>query len=256
MTIWDTDNTGIRSQNSVNVSDRYIIQCYTRRSDHDWDEILQLRRLSDDPSVFENYMEQSVAEKGANSNSWRPQQGSRCKAYILPYNRLAVIIGSVIQIYAINDSDDEAFPKLGLLHRVISNVYPHCISRPLVGRDATYFVGTCGLQARRVYISHNPAIPPTTDILGPLGSSCLWETHPIQFGALVSCSYESKGGLEMGTYDLTSCSPGYQWRYADSMLQLVRIPLISFLVGLDENAGRLILHYRGADYPFVVMELN
>jgi len=60
----------------------------------------------------------------------------------------------------------------------------------------------------------------------------------------------------MGTYDLTSRSPGYQWRYADSMLNLTYTPLISFLVGLDENSGRLILHYRGADYPFVVMELS
>jgi len=256
MTIWDTDSTGIRFQNSVNVSDRYIIQCYTWRSDHDWDEILQLRRLSDDPSVSKKCMEHSVAEKGAADDSWRPQQGSRCKAYLLPYDRLAVIIGFAIQIYAINDSDGEALPNLLLLHRVTSNIHPHCISRALVGRDATYFVGTCGLQARRVYISHDPAIPPTTDILGPLRSTCLWETRPTQFGALVSCSYESKGGIEMGTYDLTSYPPGYQWRYADSVPKLSHIPLMSFLVGLDENSGRLILYYRGADHPFVIMELS
>ena len=73
-------------------------------------------------------MEQSVVEKRAACDSWQPQQRSGCKTYFLPYNCLAVIIGFAIQIYAIDDSDDKALPKLLFLHRVTSNIHPHCIS--------------------------------------------------------------------------------------------------------------------------------
>ena len=66
-TIWDTDWSGFR--NSVEVSDRYIFQCYSRWEDDNRDEILQLRHLTNDPSVSKQFVERSVAKQGAVSAS-------------------------------------------------------------------------------------------------------------------------------------------------------------------------------------------
>ena len=59
-TIWDTDRKGFR--NSIEVSDRYIFQCYSIWGNGDWDEILQLRHLTSDSKQF---VERSVAKQGA-----------------------------------------------------------------------------------------------------------------------------------------------------------------------------------------------
>ena len=42
------------------------------------------------------------------------------------------------------------------------------ISRSLAGHDGMCLVGVCNFQARRVFIHRDPAIPPKTEILGPL----------------------------------------------------------------------------------------
>ena len=62
-TIWDTNRSGYR--NSVEISDRYIFQCYSRWEDDNRDEILQLRHLTNDPSVSKQFVERSVAKQGA-----------------------------------------------------------------------------------------------------------------------------------------------------------------------------------------------
>jgi len=66
-TIWDTDRKGFR--NSIEISDRYIFQCYSKWGDGDRDEILQLRHLTNDPNVSKQFVERSVAEQGAVSAS-------------------------------------------------------------------------------------------------------------------------------------------------------------------------------------------
>jgi len=66
-TVWDTDRSGFR--NSIEVSDRYIFQCYSRWEDGDPDEILQLRHLTNDPNVSRQFVERSVAKQGAVSAS-------------------------------------------------------------------------------------------------------------------------------------------------------------------------------------------
>ena len=66
-TIWDTDRKGFR--NSIEISDRYIFQCYSIWGGDDRDEILQLRHLTNDPSVSKQFVERSVAKQGAVSAS-------------------------------------------------------------------------------------------------------------------------------------------------------------------------------------------
>ena len=48
------------------------------------------------------------------------------------------------------------------------------ISRSLAGHDGMCLVGVCNFQARRVFISRDPAIPPKTEILGPLSPRVGW----------------------------------------------------------------------------------
>ena len=62
-TIWDTNWSGFR--NSIEISDHYIFQCYSRWEDDNRDEILQLRHLTNDPSVSKQFVERSVAKQGA-----------------------------------------------------------------------------------------------------------------------------------------------------------------------------------------------
>jgi len=62
-TIWDTDRRSFR--NSIEVSDRYIFQCYSIWGNGDRDEILQLRHLTSDPNVSKQFVERSVAKQGA-----------------------------------------------------------------------------------------------------------------------------------------------------------------------------------------------
>ena len=78
-TIWDTDRSGFR--NSIEVSDRYIFQCYSRWEDNDPDEILQLRHLTNDPNVSKQFVERSVAKQGAvRASSLRRQCLMICSA--------------------------------------------------------------------------------------------------------------------------------------------------------------------------------
>ena len=228
-TIWETDSG---PRNSVEVSDRYIVQCYRQRNG-DCDEILQIRRFSTDPKVSENYVECLLQR---DSTRYNPQ----CVTRLLPHDRLAVVVISAIKIYAIDDSSDKTLPHFYLLHRLELEIHACAISRTFVGQSGTYLVGSCGRTARRVHISHDPAVPPTIEIMGRLRSRCERNKSSSEFRSLVSFSHEGPE-LEMGTYDLTSDSSGYRWLFLDDLSRFKDDVPINRIVGLDDNVGRLVL---------------
>jgi len=135
----------------------------------------------------------------------------QCKASLLLDNRLVVIIVSATEIYVIINLSGEELPELLLLRRVAVELHPRGISRPLVGHDGIYLVGICGFHARRVFISHDPAIPPKIEILGHLKSSCGLTTSLQQFGTMVLFSYDNHHRIQMATYDLTSRLSHHRW---------------------------------------------
>jgi len=206
-TVWDIGSDGTRD--SVEVSDRCIFQCYSL-----WergDEILQIRRLSADPSVSQKSVELSVLEGARISDKYQ------CIARLLPHDRLAVIVLSAIKVYAIDDSSDKAFPDLHLLHRLGSEIHPYSVSRPFVGQGSTYLVGTCGRTARRVNISHDSTVPSTVELLGRFESRHRADRSSSQFSLLVAFSHDGSHmyGFEMGIYDLTLCPSGYRGLFSD-----------------------------------------
>jgi len=99
---------------------------------------------------------------------------------------------SAIDIYAITNSSDEEFPDLLPLRHVIVELHPRGVSRPLVGSGGIYLIGIRDLEAKRIFISHNPAIAPTTKVLGPLESACVLTISHRQFGTMASFSYENQ----------------------------------------------------------------
>jgi len=162
---------------------------------------------------------------------------------------------SAIDIYAITNSSAEEFPELLLLRRVAVELHPHGISRPLVGPDGIYLVGICGLKAKRIFISHNPAIAPTTEVLGPLESACGLTISHRQFGTMVSFSYENHHKVEMATYDLTSHPSCYRWLRLNILKISNNRAIVKDLAGLDDNVGRVVVRRSGADNRFLIMDV-
>jgi len=161
---------------------------------------------------------------------------------------------SAIDIYAITNSSDEEFPELLLLRRVVVKLHPRGISRPLVGRDGIYFIGICGSEGKRIFISHNPTIPPTTEVLGPLESSCGLDSSHRQFGTMASFTY-SLSQIGIATYDLVSYSSHYRWLELDILSISIDRAIANDLAGLDDNVGRIVLLCSGSNNRFVIMDV-
>ena len=166
-----------------------------------------------------------------------------------------MIIKSAIDIYAITNSSDEEFPELLLLRRIAVELHPRGISRPLVGRDGIFLVGIHDFETTRVYVSHNIAIPPTTEILGRLRSSCGLTLSHRQFGTMASFSYENHHRIQMATYDLTSHPSHYQWRQLNILEITNNRTIVKDLAGLDDNVGRVVIRRSGANNRFLVMDV-
>jgi len=160
-----------------------------------------------------------------------------------------------IEIYAIVNSSDEFFPELLLLRRVASQVHPRGVSRPLVGHDGIYLIGIRDLKAKRIFISHNPAISPTTEVLGPLKSSCGLDTSHRQFGPMASFSYNNNHEVEMATYNLVSHPCHYQWLRLNILSISNNKAIVNNLAGLDDNVGRVVIRRSGADNRFLIMDV-
>jgi len=178
----------------------------------------------------------------------------QCKASLLPNDRLAMITMCAINIYAITNSSDEKFPELLLSYRVAVELHPRGISRPLVGHDGI-FICICGREAKRTFISHNPTIPPTTEVLGPLKSSSGLETSYRQLGTMALFSFNNHHEVAMATYDLTSHLSHYRWL----QLNILRIShnraIVKDLAGLDDNVGRVVIRRSGSNNHFLVMDV-
>jgi len=161
---------------------------------------------------------------------------------------------SAIDIYAITNSSDEEFPELLLLCRVAVKLHPRAVSRPLVGRDGIYFIGICARKAKRAFISHNPAIPPTTEVLGPLKSSCGLDSSYRQFGTMASFTY-GLSHIGMATYDLVSHSSHYRWLQLNKLSISIDGAIVHDLAGLDDNVGRVVLMCSGNNNRFLIMDV-
>jgi len=166
-----------------------------------------------------------------------------------------VITKSAIDIYAITNSSDEEFPELLLLRRIAVELHPRGISRPLVGRDGIYLVGIHDFEAICVYVSHNPAIAPTTEVLGPLESACGLTISHRQFGTMVSFSYENHHKIQMATCDLTSHPFHYRWQQLNILEITNNRTIVKDLAGLDDNVGRVVIRRSGANNRFLVMDV-
>jgi len=161
---------------------------------------------------------------------------------------------SAIDIYAITNSSDEEFPELLLLRHIAVELHPRGISRPLVGHDGIYFIGICGSEGKRIFISHNPTIPPTTDVLGPLDSSRGSESSHSQFGTMASFTY-SLSQIGVATYDLISHFPHYRWLELSIHSISIDGAIANDLAGLDDNVGRAVLICSGGNNHFLVMDV-
>jgi len=169
--------------------------------------------------------------------------------------RLAVITKSVINIYAIVNSGGTEFPELLLLRHIAVELHPRGVSRPLISYGGIYLIGIRGLKAKRVFISHNPAIAPTTEVLGPLESSCGLDTSYRQFGTMASFSYDNHHEVEMATYDLTSHPSHYRWLRLNILGISNNRAIVEDLAGLDDNIGRVVLTRSGSNNRFLIMDL-
>jgi len=121
-----------------------------------------------------------------------PKQGavrtsSLCQHYLMIFSVrndcLAVIAVSAFKIYATTNSSDEEFPWLLLLRPVAVELDLRGIPRSVAGHDGMCLVGICNFQARLIFISRDPVIPPKTEILGPL--KCGLITSLQQFGTMM-----------------------------------------------------------------------
>ena len=162
---------------------------------------------------------------------------------------------SAIDIYAIINSSDEEFPDLLPLRHVTVELHPRGVSRPLVGFGGIYLIGIRDLEAKRIFISHSPAIVPTTEVLGPLESACGLTISHRQFGTMASFSYENHHKVEMATYDLTSHPSCYRWLQLNILEISNNRAIVKDLAGLDDNVGRLVIRCSGADTRFLVMDV-
>ena len=161
-----------------------------------------------------------------------------------------------IDIYAITNSSDEEFPDLLPLRHVIVELHPRGVSRPLVGSGGIYLIGIRDLEAKRIFISHNPAIAPTTKVLGPLESACVLTISHRQFGTMASFSYENQSwDLVMATYDMTSYPSCYRWLRLNILEISNNRAIVKYLAELDDNVGRLVIRRSGADNHFLVMDV-
>ena len=160
-----------------------------------------------------------------------------------------------IEIYAIVNSSDAFFPELLLLRRVAAQVHPRGVSRPLVGHDGIYLIGIRDLKAKRIFISHNPAIPPTTEVLGPLESSCGLDTSHRQFGPMASFSYDNNHEVGMATYDLVSHPSHYRWLQLNILNISNNRAIVKDLAGLDDNVGRVVIRRSGTNNRFLIMDV-
>jgi len=162
---------------------------------------------------------------------------------------------SAIDIYAIVDSGGTKFSELLLLRHIAVELHPRGVSRPLVGHDGIYLIGVRGLKAKRIFISHNPAIAPTTEVLGPLKSACGLDSSHRQFGTLVSFSYDNNHEVGMATYDLTSHLSHYRWLRLNILNISNNRAIVKDLAGLDDNVGRVVLMRSGSNNRFLIMDV-
>ena len=160
-----------------------------------------------------------------------------------------------IDIYAIVNSGDDEFPELLLHRRVAVEVHPRGVSRPLVGHDGIYLIGIRGLKAKRIFISHDPTIAPTTEVLGPLKFSCGLDTSHGQFGPMASFSYDNHHEVGMATYDLISHPSHYRWLRLNILNMSNNRAILDDLAGLDDNVGRVVIRRSGANNRFLIMDL-
>jgi len=144
---------------------------------------LQLRHLAADSNDSKQFVERSTAKQGA------VRASSLCQHYLMissiRHDCLVVVTVSTVEIYATTSSSDDEFPRLLFLRPVAVELHLRGISRSLAGHDSMNLVRICNLQARRIFISCDPAIPPKTDILGPLMFSCGLITSLQQFGTMM-----------------------------------------------------------------------
>ena len=159
-----------------------------------------------------------------------------------------------IDIYAIVNSSGKNFPELLLLRHVTVELHPRGVSRPLVAHGGIYLIGICDLEAKRIFISDNPAILPTIEVLGPLKSSCLLDTSHRQFGTMVSFSYTNHE-VGMATYDLTSQPSHYRWLRLNILTISNNKAIVDDLAGLDDNVGRVVIRRSGANNRFLIMDV-
>jgi len=162
---------------------------------------------------------------------------------------------SAIDIYAITNSSDEEFPELLLLCRVAVKLHPRGISRPLVGRDGIYFICICGREGKRIFISHNPTIPPSTEVLGPLKSSSGLETSYRQLGTMALFSFNNHHEVGMATYDLTLHLSHYRWLQLNILNISNNRAIVKDLAGLDDNVGRVVIRRSGSNNHFLIMDV-
>ena len=162
---------------------------------------------------------------------------------------------SAIDIYAIINSSDEEFPDLLLLRHVAVELHPRGISRPLVGHDAIYFIGICGNETKRIFISYNPTSLPTTEVLGPLRSSSGLETSYRQFGTMASFSFNNHHEVGMATYDLTLHLSHYRWLQLNILNISNNRAIVKDLAGLDDNVGRVVIRRSGSNNHFLIMDV-
>jgi len=123
--------------NSIEVSDRYIFQCYNWWENDDPDENLQLHYLTNDPDVSKQFVERSVAEQGSASAS------SLCRHCLIISSTRHHFFPTIVWpwspcpqfIYAIVNSGGTESPELLLLRHAAVELHPRGVSRPLVGHD-------------------------------------------------------------------------------------------------------------------------
>ena len=118
-----------------------------------------------------------------------------------------------------------------------------------------YFICICGRTAKRIFLSHNPTIPPSTEVLGPLKSSSGLETSYRQLGTMALFSFNNHHQVGMATYDLTSHLCHYRWLQLNILNISNNRAIVKDLAGLDDNVGRLVIRCSGADTRFLVMDV-
>jgi hypothetical protein len=144
---------------------------------------------------------------------------------------------SSIEVFAIRQSNNTTLPDLDLLHRIPIGLDSLFTSRPFIGSHEIHILGIRDNVFKRVNISHDLAIQPTVEELGPLR---MWTMTHVRFGPLASVVFEGHDYIDVVSYALSQSSPNFQ-RLRYNLDQDTSQPGIRTLAGLDDSTGRIVL---------------